>query len=87
MWTESKFPDGIRLYYFSDKIAILTCPLCGKPLVITREHLKDINKELWGIMLQQCRKFFGNAMRIKFNKHLEFADHWHGHIEVSNKEY
>ena len=87
MWTKSKFPENRRLYYFSDKIAILDCPICGKPLVVTREHRKDINKELWGIILQECRKFFGKGMRINFKKHYQFADHWHSHITTNNDRY
>ena len=45
------------------------------PLVIIRDHVTDISKEIWGRMLYKVRGLFGNVrLRYKLDS---IGDHYH----------
>jgi len=58
---------------------IINCNNCGLPLVVPRDHTITISKDMWGRILYQCRKLFGENMRLRC-KARNINDHWHAHV-------
>ena len=74
-----------RLYYPNtiDEIPecefiVLECKTCKVPMIVIRDHVTDIPKELWGKILRECRILFGKGMRLRIRMRT-CRDHWHAH--------
>ena len=54
------------------------------PLIVIRDHVSDISKEIWGRMLYKVRGLFGNVrLRYKLDS---IGDHYHCCIIRENKD-
>lgn len=70
-----------KVYYLDSKgdFIILDCLSCKIPMVVIREHLTSVDKELWGRILYASRKLFGSSIILRL-KTRTIHDHWHAHI-------
>ena len=65
-FTTDKINDVV-VYNISKDFIVIKCESCGRPLVISRNHVfssSDIGKTAWGWILKTCRQRFGGGMRI-----------------------
>lgn len=74
-----------KIYYKNNRIEdsdfiIIHCNKCNMPIIIIRDHVVDISKELWGRILYVVRKEFGINTKLKL-QHKESIEHWHAYIE------
>jgi len=74
-----------KLYYpeSTDKVSesefvILDCKTCKVPMVVVKNHVTEIPKELWGKILRECRQLFGKGMRLRTHMR-KIRDHAHFH--------
>ena len=60
---------------------ILDCRSCKIPMVVVRDHVEEIQKELWGRILRECRYQFGYSSRLRCAPRT-IKDHYHCHLIV-----
>ena len=57
---------------------ILDCATCKVPMVVIRDHVSEVSKELWGRILYQSKRMFGNV-QLRCESRL-IKDHYHCHL-------
>ena len=79
-----------KLYYPSlSEIDTKTCiiidsPLNGKPIIMSSEHIPELDKTKWGHMLYHARHLFGNGIYLVRDKRY-CPDHFHCYITSYTK--
>jgi len=70
-------------YYRNDIWQICDCPICGKLILMSIEHIRfgDIEDKDIQYIITEAMKIFG---RIKFSEGHEDIDHFHWHITVED---
>lgn len=48
-------------------------------LVVVRDHIGTISNSLWGRIIYECRKLYGNSIRLQCNP-LSVDNHWHAYV-------
>jgi len=77
-----------KLYYPEDKeqinkvdFIIIESKDSNIPIVIIRDHVAELTRELWGRILYQCRQLFGTAIRLRYKPRL-VKDHYHCYVYI-----
>ena len=76
--TKLYYPESIDKVSKSEFV-ILNCNKCKTPLIVPNCHVLEINKELWGKILRECRNQFGYGMRLRTRMY-KCRDHIHYHL-------
>jgi len=76
--TKLHYPESIDLISSSDFV-VVDCKTCRIPMVVVRDHVTQVSKEIWGKMLYRCKLLFGRNARLRC-KPRKIFDHHHCHI-------
>ena len=77
IYTKLHYPEFDKVR--ESDFVILDCESCKTPLIVPRDHVTSINKELWGKILYQARRIFGKDIQLR-TKPKKILDHHHLHL-------
>jgi len=72
-------------YYEDNNIWIADCISCNIPILVWKEHIKDLDKDTKEKLVEFCKECFGDQIKIRW-KRRKIKDHFHFHIENVKKE-
>ena len=65
---------------------ILDCHTCNIPMIVLRDHVSHVSREIWGKMLYQCKQIISGNIQLRCKPRL-ILDHYHCHIVKRKSDY
>ena len=81
--TKLYYPDDISKVSSSDFI-IIDCKTCKIPMIVIRDHVDSVSKNLWNKILYVTKKQFGYSTHLRC-KPRQIKDHFHCHINIKKR--
>jgi hypothetical protein len=74
--------SSYEILFESEDYIVINCKECNTPMMIIRDHIREITSDIYGKCLYKCKKLFSERITVD-TKLLHSIEHFHMHIKVN----